>query len=394
MTKRQRIIIGSIAAILLGSFGLMRLLIAQKQDLPVRPPVPGDRWVRAEMAAYGDVLSSVIAKGRVVSTAEVELVAEASGRVESGEVPLKKGQNFQKGQVLLTIYKDEAELALSAQKSQFLNTIANLLPDIRVDFPDQYASFQSFFNSIQLNNELPPLPEYESESIRIFLASRNVLAEYFAVQQAELKLSRHTILAPFKGAFLDVYVEAGAYTNTGGRIGKMIATDALEVEIPVGNESTGWIRPNDPVQLASIDKERVWHGRVTRISDFVDVATQSRSVFARVPLNGQLSLYAGEYLNAEFEGGIVTEVLEIPRNTIFNYDEVFTVIDGQLRIQQVEVVKLNQTTVLIRGIDSGVYVVTQPLINVMENTPVKILGVDQAEDPASLQKPPIETASQ
>ena len=376
MTKRQRIILISIGAILLLSYGLMRLLIAQKEDLPFRPPETGDRWVRAEQAAFTDIRSSVIAKGRVVSTAEVELVAEASGRVEPGDIPLKKGQSFKKGQVLLTIYKDEAELALGAQKSQFLNTIANLLPDIRVDYPDHFKTFQSFFNSIQLDENIPPLPEIQSESMRIFLASRNVLAEYFAVKQAELKLSRHTIQAPFNGTLLDVYIEAGAYTNTGGRIGKMIATDALEVEIPVENENTRWIRPGDPVKLTSVDQRRSWNGRVVRVSDFVDVTTQSRSVFARVPLNDQSSLYAGEYLNAEFLGGIVTNVMEIPRNALFNYNEVFTILDGLLKIQTVNVVKLNQTTALIRGVEEGVYVVTQPMINVAENTPVKILGVD------------------
>lgn len=383
MTKRQRIIVISIGAILILSYGLMRWLIAQKEDLPVRPPEAGERWVRAEPAAYSDIRSAVAAKGRVVSTAEVELVAEASGRVEAGDVLLKKGQSFRKGQVLLTIYKDEAELALSAQKSQFLNTIANLLPDIRVDFPNEFAVFQSFFNAIQLDHPLPPLPETESESIRIFLASRNVLAEYFAVKQAELKLSRHTIRAPFKGTFLNVNVEVGAYTNTGGRIATMIATDALEVEIPVENESTRWIRTGDPVDLASIDQERTWHGRVSRVSDFVDVTTQSRSIFARVSLQNQPPLYAGEYLKAEFRGGMVPGVMEIPRNAVFNYNEVFIVLDGLLKIQKTEVVKLNQTTALIRGIEPGVFVVTQPMINVAENTPVKILGVDQPKEPGS-----------
>jgi membrane fusion protein (multidrug efflux system) len=380
MNKRHLIIIGSVVGLIVFSFLLMQFLIAQKEELPVRPPAFNERWVKAEAANYRNIVSSVVAKGRVVSTAELEVVAEASGRIEAGDIPLKKGQSFRKGQVLLTIYRDEAELALKAQKSRFLNTIANLLPDVKVDYPDIYDKFMTFFNSIELEKELPPMPVVRSEQMRIFLASRNVLADYYDVKQAELKLARHTITAPFNGSYMDVYMEVGAYVNTGGRVAKIIATDALEVEVPVENTNARWIRQGDPVRLQSIDRGDEWNATVMRVSNFLDVTTQSRSVFARIPINGQAALYAGEYLTAEFEGGIVADVMEIPRNALFNYNEVFTINDGLLKIYQVEVVKLNEKTALIRGIEPDVYIVTQPMINVAENTPVKIIGVDKKDE--------------
>jgi membrane fusion protein (multidrug efflux system) len=381
MKKRQLIILGSVGAIVILSYLLMQFLIAQKEDLPVRPPEVNERWVKAEPANYSDIVSPVVDKGRVVSTAELEVVAEASGKIEAGDVVLKKGQRFRKGQVLLTIYRDEAELALKSQKSRFLNTIANLLPDVKVDYPDLYDNFMTFFNSIELEKVLPPMPDIKSEQMRIFLASRNVLAEYYDVKQAELKLARNSISAPFNGSYIEVFMEVGAYVNTGGRIAKIIATDALEVEVPVRNVDTRWIRPGDPVQLKSVDRDAKWTGTVTRISDFVDINTQSRSIFVHVPGTDQSHLYAREYLDAEFEGGSVPNVMEIPRGALFNHDQVFTISDGLLKIQQAEVIKLNdnENTALIRGIEPGVFVVTQPMINVAENTPVKILGVDKQD---------------
>lgn len=379
MTKRQWIIIGAIIFILFTSYGLMKFLIAQKPELPKRPPRINERWVKAAPVKYTSVLSAVEAKGRVVSTAEVDLIAEASGRIEQGDVPLKTGQVFQKGDVLLTIYKDEAELALKAQKSRFMNSVANLLPDIHVDYPKYESDFKSFFNKIQLENPLPPLPEVSSEPLRIFLASRNILSDYYAVQQAELKLSRHSIIAPFDGVLSAVTLEVGAYTNTGGRVGKMLSTRSLEVDVAVEKSNAKWIKPGDPTELKSTDRNISWQGTVLRVSDFVDPTTQSRSVFVHVPLQGQAQLYSGEYLSATFNGASVKNVMEIPRKAIFNFNEVFTVRDRLLKIEQVEIVKLTETKALIRGLEEEIYLVTQPLINVAENTAVKILNVDQPE---------------
>ncbi len=388
MTKRQWIIIIAMIFILITSYGLMKFLIAQKPELAERPPRINERWVKAEPVAYNAVLSPFEAKGRLVSTAEVELVAEASGRIEAGDVPLKTGQSFKKGEVLFTIYKDEAELALKARKSRFMNTVANLLPDIRVDYPRYESRFKSFFNQIDLESPLPPLPAFDSEPLKIFLASRNILADYYAVLQAELKLSRHSITAPFDGVLSAVHLEVGAYTNVGGRIGKMMATHSLEVDVAVENANAKWIAPGDPVVLKSIDRNQTWQGSVVRVSEFVDPATQSRSVFVHVPLKGQASLYAGEYLAAIFRGATVRNVMQIPRNALFNYNEVFTIHDGLLKIEEVDVVKVTQTQALIRGLEPEIYIVMQPLINVAENTAVKILGVDAPDKPEAFSENP------
>ena len=79
-------------------------------------------------------------EGRVVSGNDVLLVSEAAGKIEQGEVRLKKGTSFKKGQLLATIYKDEAELALKARISKFMNALTNILPDMKVDFPDEYEN--------------------------------------------------------------------------------------------------------------------------------------------------------------------------------------------------------------------------------------------------------------
>jgi multidrug efflux pump subunit AcrA (membrane-fusion protein) len=137
MSKRRIIIVSVGLIVLLGfSFILMQVLVGMKPEPPRKAEEVVKRFVKAKPVAYHVITASVTAPGRVLATNEVMLVAEASGRIEPGELSLKKGARFQKGQKLLNIYKDEAEMSLRSKKSQFLNSLANMLPDIKIDYPE------------------------------------------------------------------------------------------------------------------------------------------------------------------------------------------------------------------------------------------------------------------
>jgi hypothetical protein len=323
-----------------------------------------------------------------MSLSELDLVAEASGKVLVSDIVLKKGSPFSKGDVLFTIYPDEAALALKAKKSRFLHSLASLLPDLAIDYPQEEQRFRDFFNSIDLNRRLPDFPEVALEQLRIFLASRNVLSEYYDIKQDELRLSRHTVVAPFDGTYQDVYMEAGAYTNTGGRVAHIIRTDVLELEVPLERFDARWVRVGDEVTIRSDERSMSWQGLVVRKNQFVDHDNQSQGVFIRIQNDPQKPLLAGEYLRASFPGQPVEEVMEVPRNVVFNTNEVFIVNDTRLHKRQIDIVKINENTLLFKGIQEGAMLVMQPLINVQEGTKVEIHnqpqgGMDQQADSAT-----------
>ncbi len=82
-------------------------------------------------------------------------------------------------------------------------------------------------------NHFPPCRKSTNDQLKIFLASRNVISEYYNIQRDELQLQRRTVRAPFNGTYKEVYMETGAYTNTGGRVARAIRTDELELEVPL-----------------------------------------------------------------------------------------------------------------------------------------------------------------
>ena len=265
---RRIVIVISVIFILGLAYGLMKFLVSQKEPPPVRRSVETRRFVKIEPIRYSDISSRVTGEGRLASIAEIDIVSEASGKIEAGKVSLKKGARFSKGDVLFVIYSDEAILSLKARKSQYQNTLASILPDLVIDFPEHEQRFYKFFNSITVNKALPPLPEITDDKLKIFLASRNVISEYYNIQRDQLQLSRYTVKAPFNGTFKEVYMETGAYTNTGGRVARAIRTDELELVVPLKRADAVWVKPGDPVTVQSDDIDFSWKGKVIRKSQY------------------------------------------------------------------------------------------------------------------------------
>ncbi len=372
MVKR-RILISTIAivVILAASLILSNFFISLKPDPPHKPPEDIKRLVKTEKVIFEDVKASIEAPGRLVSNQIVDIISEVQGKILSGDVPLKKGQRFTKGDILLKIFDVEQALSLKASKSRFLNSLANALPDIKFDYPDKYDAVLDFFQSISINKPLPVLPEIKDKSLKIFLASRDVLNQYYTINASEERLKKYSIYAPFNGTYSDVFLEVASIANPGSRIGKIIQTDMLELEVPVEVEGLFWVKIGDRVKVLDETRTRERTGKVVRIGQFVDPGTQSASVFVSITNNPENPVYAGMYMIAVFAEKIISEAMEIPRQAVFNNDEIFLVIDGALKKQKINIIKIKKNTLIFNGIDEGLEIVVEPLINVVEGTKVE-----------------------
>ena len=157
---RRIVIVVSVIFIIGLAYGLMRFLIAQKEPPPVRRSIEAKRFVKVEpVDIIRHSLPGYSAPAGLSPYAEIDIVSEASGKIEAGQVALKKGASFSKGDVLFVVYPDEALLSLKARKSQYQNTLASILPDLVIDFPEHEKSFYEFFSDISVDKPLPRMPE-------------------------------------------------------------------------------------------------------------------------------------------------------------------------------------------------------------------------------------------
>ena len=135
---RRIVVVISVIFILGLAWGLMKFLVAQKEPPPVRRTIEARRFVKAEPVKYTNISAEVSGPGRLASIAEIDIVSEASGKIEAGNVSLKKGASFSKGDVLFVVYPDEAILSLKARKSQYRISafiIALVYFDVRLILP-------------------------------------------------------------------------------------------------------------------------------------------------------------------------------------------------------------------------------------------------------------------
>jgi multidrug efflux pump subunit AcrA (membrane-fusion protein) len=370
MMNRQ-IIKTIIGIVLLGAiaFFLMGYFSSQKEE--VKPPVIEKElpFVKTKKVEYTNAFVDVEQTGRLISKGRVDLITEVNGKMMAGDVPLIAGQSFKKGDVLLRIYDKDAELSLKAAKSRFLSSIANVLPDLKFDYPENYQSWLNFFNEVKINEPLPDLPEVKNENERIYLAGKNIINDYFNIQTSEIILSRYTIGAPFDGAYSSVSMEVGSIANVGSRIARMIRTDVLELQVPISVEEVPYVRQGNKVEISYQGKTRM--GEVDRVSEFVDPQSQSVLVYVEMKNTKDFPLYEGMFMKARFDQTELDQVMEIPREAVFNFDEVYTVADGKLNKTRVQVEKLDEYVAYISGLEEGSLVVTESLINASNQMPVR-----------------------
>jgi len=151
-------------------------------------------------------------------------------------------------------------------------------------------------------------------------------------------------------------------------VARAIQTDHLELEVPLQRSDAAWVNQGDAVTIISEDGAITWTGQVLRKSQFIDENTQSQTVFISIPNNYKQPLMAGEYFLAHFPVRPIEGVMEIPRNSVFNSDEVFIARSGRLAKEKINVVKVNESTLIFNGLSEGDSVVVQQLINVSEGT--------------------------
>jgi len=371
MTKRQRIIVAiSIVLTIVLAIVISGALAGMKKDMKPPKATPIVRKVESAMVQYSDIETNVTGNGRVLSQYSVNLISEVQGKLVQGDIALKKGANFKKGQLLAKVYNSDALYAMKSRKSTFLNSLANILPDMKIDYQDSYQTWVDFFESVEIEKDLPPLPEIATSQEKIFLSSRGILSNYYSIKSDEERLKKYNLYAPFTGAIQEVSLEVGSVANPGSRIATIIKTSELEIEVPLQIAEAKWIHRGQKAIIKTENGTEIGKGVVKREAGFVDASSQSINVYVAV-LPGSETLYAGQYLRVEFPGMVIKNSMEIPRNAAFNNNMVFVVDSGYLAKSEVNILKTNEKTVLFDGLEEGVEIVIIPLANANANMPVQ-----------------------
>ena len=250
-----------------------------------------------------------------------------------------------------------------------------ILADLKFDFPDKYDKWYSYFQSIDVEKKLPKLPAITEEREKIFLASRNILSQYYNIKSQEENLKYYYEYAPYSGAIAELYTEAGSVVNPGTRIARIIRTNDLEMTMPVSREEVALIRQGQKAEVWAEGSDKRMPATVIRIGDVIDQNTQSVNLYLKVASRAKDALYEGMYLQAELKGRDLSQVMIFPRNAMINDDQVYVIEqDSILTLKDVNILHKSRESILFNGLEPGTLVVDKPLVNVYDKMIVRITG--------------------
>jgi len=360
---RRKILFLIIPIVILAvGFIAMRVLTSFKTDPPRRKPEPRPKIVEAKEVSLKDISAQIIAYGRVTSSQPVILNSEVEGTLMKGNIPFRPAQSFTRGDLLIKIDDRQIRLDINTAKSDMLNALALVLPEIRVDFPEEYEVWQHYFNSCGFDKRLPNLPEAANQKIKLYLSRFEVYKIYFTVRDLEILLEKHFFYALFDGSIVSTDLRVGSNVRSGTRLGKIINLENLEAELPIPAEDIQWIDKSRPVVLTSTEIAGEWPGKIKRIGKSIDIQTQTVQVFISLDESRDSNLYDGVFVKALIPGLTIKNAVSLPRKALYEEKFIYLIKDGRLDYREVKIARKETNSIIVTGgIQDGESIVTEVL---------------------------------
>jgi multidrug efflux pump subunit AcrA (membrane-fusion protein) len=348
--------------IIIASIIIMIALFSLRSDPPKSPARPQTKIVEIEVAHLENIESEIVGLGRLTSALPLVLFSEVSGVVMEGTIPFQPAQFFRKGDLILKIDDRQIQLDIKSAKSDFLNALSSVLPEIKVDFPKEFQVWESYFNRCDVYSPLPPLPDTENQKIKLFLSRFNVYKLYFTVRNLEIRLEKHYFYATFSGSIISADLRVGSIVRNGSQLGEVINLDILEVDIPIPAEDVVWIDKSKPVTLISSELGKQWAGKILRIANSIDPKTQSVSIFVRLKATSMSEIFEGIFLRARIPGKVQKNAILIPQKILYQENFIYCIKDGRLDFRSIEISRRQtESVIVIAGISEGDTIVTEVL---------------------------------
>lgn len=362
-------------AIILGSIWGAGLIADSKVN---RRPIPKKviKTVFVDTVENGIVSIKVPANGNLVAKERVELYAEVQGVLKKGGQLFKTGQEYRAGQALVRIDASEYYASVQSAKSELYNLVTSIMPDLQLDYPEDFSKWQSYLANFDLEKSTPQLPEINSDKEKYFITGRGIFSSYYNVKNLEQRLSKYVISAPFSGILTEALVTEGTLVRTGQKLGEFIKVGTYELEVAVSKSYADFLKVGEEVALANLDKTQQYKGRVARINARVDQASQTITTFIEVKGD---NLKEGQYLEANLNAKNENNAIEIDRALLTDNNQIFVLRDSILDLINVSPVYFSDKKVVLKDVPNGEIIVSKPVVGGYAGMLVKVYGLNNSE---------------
>lgn len=356
--NRKSIIIGIIVIIV--GIVITMVMINMKKPLEETKASEPIKYVKTKTVKYETIPGRIKALGRVKAKNIVDIYPEVNGILLPGSAKFREGTYYSKGSPMLIIDSEETELNLLSQKSDFLNILTMIMPDLKADFPNAFDKWQKYLTNYSINKPIAELPKTTSDKEKYFISNRNIYKLYYSIKNTELRLSKYTIRAPFACVVTESRANPGMLISPGQKLGQVQSTNNFELKLDITADEISGISVGNKVEVYEKNKDQSIAGKIIRLGKKVDERTQTVSVF--VSVSGK-NILDGMYLTGIIEADSLKNVATIPRNALVDNEFVYLTEDEKLRKKRVEVVQIGRENAYIRGIEPGEEVIIEPISN-------------------------------
>ncbi len=372
--KARKTWIIAIAILIVGIFGYSYISGLKKP--PKRKAVQKNIVALTTTVKNGDLPLIIEGSGQIRSKNRIDIFAEVNGVLKPTPKDFRTGQIYDKNELLIAIDDREFKANLMAQRSEFQSLVTSILPDIKLEFPDEQKKWDDYLNSIVVNRPIPKLPETNTRKEKFFVTGRKVYTTYYNIKNLEARLDKYTLRAPYKGIITQSNINPGGLVRSGQKLGSFSNTSVYELELSISASEAALIKIGDKAEIFSHDNTGSWEGVVSRINSAINLNTQTVSVFIETSGHG---IKEGMFPNARINSGIIPNVYAIPRNLVFDNSWIYYVSDDST-LQKVDIkpVRFLEKTVIVEDLPDGLRILEKNIPGSFMGLKVKPVSVIQS----------------
>lgn len=357
---------------LVGVAAYILLQITAPQPAP-RLEAPRPISVKVEPAIRTLTRPTIVAFGEVRPAVRTELVAQVGGKVVATSPAFIEGGNFTPDDVLLSIEDTDYRAAMEE--------VVARVAAAKLELEQALADADVARKQLAAQSNPSPLALREPQVARAESALR---AAQTSLSLAKTNLERTQISLPYTGRVENKFVDLGQYVNPGKVLGTVFGTDVVQVRlplttnqlvalaVPIGYQGTADGGLSTTLTATLGGAVHRWQGTLTGLDAAIDPAT--RTVYGTVIIEDPYSetssvvdmpLAVGLYVDAEVEGRLMVDAVQIPSAGLRAGDKIFVLTgEGLLDIRQADVVHRSRSNALLSaGVEPGEQVIVSAIRN-------------------------------
>jgi RND family efflux transporter MFP subunit len=379
-----RYVLSPIAIIFLAIF-VVGILGALAPKPAKKPPEIKAPLVEVIELIREDVTFSIASQGNVVPRTQTTLISEVSGAVTYISDKFNVGGYFKKGEVLLNIDDITYRVAVLQSQARLEAAQAGLIEE-------KARNAQKEDEWLLTGKTLAQAPILALRIPQLQQSKADVKAAQANLQEAEVKLKRTIIVAPYNAMIQAKNVDIGQYVSMGSVLASTFAVDFAEVRLPIKQKDVLFLNLPKVNQHSNASSVRLTYqmgnevfsvsSTLTRYEGEVDSASRVHYVVAQIDDPYQIksasaspALRVGMYVNAKVSGKILTDIIAIPRGALYGANTIRLADKGHLFLQKISILRSDADYVYTRDIIApGMRLITTKIESVVDGMTLRISG--------------------